>query len=382
MEDVVVKNGKELRCGFTTGTCAAAAAAAAAGMLLTGERPDTVLVRLPGGEEVSLPVEEAAFAHGAAFCGIIKRAGDDPDVTDGMLIGAQAVLTAEAGIVISGGEGVGVVTGPGLQVPPGEAAINPVPRRMIRENVERVLARCGSDSGVQVTISARGGEEIAQKTFNPRLGIVGGISILGTTGIVEPMSEKALVDTIKVLIDKARVKDPVRAVLSPGNYGRDYCLRQFGFDIDDSIKYSNYIGETLDHLVYRGFQEILLVGHVGKLVKVAGGVMNTHSSMADCRMEILASHAALCGADRDTVAKLMACRTTDEALAVLDAAGVTQPVMEAVREKILEHIAYRTHGQLRTELVVFATGDRVLTRTAGVEAFLEKMKSRGGSPAL
>lgn len=372
MEDVVVKNGKELRCGFTTGTCAAAAAAAAAGMLLTGERPDTVLVRLPGGEEVSLPVEEAAFAHGAAFCGIIKRAGDDPDVTDGMLIGAQAVLTAEAGIVISGGEGVGVVTGPGLQVPPGEAAINPVPRRMIRENVERVLARCGSDSGVQVTISARGGEKIAQKTFNPRLGIVGGISILGTTGIVEPMSEKALVDTIKVLIDKARVKDPVRAVLSPGNYGRDYCLRQFGFDIDDSIKYSNYIGETLDHLVYRGFQEILLVGHVGKLVKVAGGIMNTHSHTADCRTELFCTHSALCGAGRELCAALYAAATTDACLELLDTAGLRAPVLESLLDAIQLHLDRRAGEAFRVGAVLFSNQHGPLGATQTAKELLEQ----------
>lgn len=367
MEPTVVKNGRELRRGYTTGTCAAAAAAAAAEALLTGSTVRQVRVTLPGSVEALLPVEELRFTGHSVFCSVVKRAGDDPDVTDGMAIGAAVSLQEEPGITLSGGPGVGVVTGPGLQVPPGEAAINPVPRRMIAENVAAVCRAHGWDKGLRVVVSAENGEEIAKKTFNPRLGIVGGISILGTTGIVEPMSERALIETIHVLIDKARARDPRKIAVSPGNYGRDYCLKHLSFDLERSVKFSNYVGETLDYLVYRGFEEVLLVGHVGKLVKLAAGVMNTHSREADCRMEVLAVHSVLQGGDPSLVGEIMACRTTDEALAILDRLGLTERVMGSVLEKALEQINYRTHGALRVEMILFTTGDRLLAQTPGAE---------------
>lgn len=373
-DDIVIKNGKALRCGYTTGTCATAAAAAAAEMLLTGEAVRQTMVRLPQGQEAVLPVENIKMAKMSVSCSVTKHAGDDPDVTDGMAIYAEVSFQDEPGVVLQGGKGVGTVTGPGLQVPPGEAAINPVPRRMIKEHVERVRMAHPCDRGLRVIISAENGEKIAQKTFNPRLGIVGGISILGTTGIVEPMSERALIETIHVLIDKARVKNSKRVVISPGNYGRDYCLSHFSFDMDHSIKFSNYVGETLDYLVYRGFEEVLLVGHAGKLVKLAAGVMNTHSAVADCRMEVLAVHSLLCGAKPELVPAVMACKTTDEALALLDTADITKPVMASVLAKASEHIGYRTHGELQVEIIMFATGDRVLAQTDGAEELAKKMR--------
>lgn len=367
MEETVVKNGKELCCGYTTGTCAAAAASAAAEILLSGNPVHQVKVLLPGGKEAVLPVEETRRYQDSVFCSVIKHAGDDPDVTDGMAIGALVSLHNGKDILLTGGQGVGTVTGPGLQVPPGEAAINPVPRRMIQTNVAAVCAAHQRSEGMRVVISAENGEEIAKKTFNPRLGIVGGISILGTTGIVEPMSERALVETIHVLIDKARVRDPKKIAIAPGNYGRDYCLKNLGFDLEDSVKFSNFVGETLDYLVYRGFEKVLLVGHVGKLAKLAAGVMNTHSSYADCRMEVLAVHSVLQGAEAGIVKEIMDCRTTDEAISLLDSKGLTDRVMQSVMEKALEHIHYRTHGALDVEMILFTTGDRMLARTEGAE---------------
>ena len=324
-------------------------------------------VLLPGGTEVPLPVDSCTFQDGGAACYVVKHAGDDPDVTDGIRIGAEVRRSPVPQFLLEGGYGVGRVTEPGLQVPPGQAAINPVPRRMIRENVERVCRAHGEPGYLQVCIVAENGEQIALKTFNPRLGIVGGISILGTTGVVEPMSERALVETIHVLLRRAKAKNPTRVLLSPGNYGRDYCLRHFSFDLEDSVKYSNFLGETLDYLVYLGFRQALIVGHIGKLIKVAAGVMNTHSAVADCRMEVLSAHAAMAGADSQTVKKLMACITTDAALAVLEEAGLTKMVMRSALAKIQEHIRARTRGAIQVELIVFATGGQIAAQTAGAQ---------------
>ncbi len=381
MKDMVIKNGKQLRRGYTTGTCATAASAAAVRLLLSGQRVQQVKVTLPGGEEALLEVESASGGASAATCTVVKHAGDDPDVTDGIRIGAEVSFHEGNGVVILGGEGVGVVTQPGLQIPPGEAAINPVPRRMIAENVRAVCRAYGYEGGIQVVVSAENGAAVAENTFNPRLGIQGGISILGTSGIVEPMSERALIETVHVLVDRAYMRDPHHIVISPGNYGRDYCIRQFGFDMEDSVKFSNFLGETLDYLCYKGFSDVLLVGHIGKLIKVAAGVMNTHSSVADCRMEILSAHAALCGADRETVRRLMDCKTTDEALAWLDHTGLTQDVMASVMQKVGFQLDYRVKGRLRIEVLMFASQDRVVAQTDGVEALAALIQGNGPQKA-
>lgn len=371
--NVVVKHGQELRCGYTTGSCATAAATAAAEMLLTGRRVNAVAIILPRGETVVFETVNIQLTPAKAVCSVIKDAGDDPDVTDGIEIIAE-VSFGDTGIVITGGTGVGVVTANGLQCKVGEAAINPVPRRMITQNVRNICEKYGCTQGLQIKIAAVNGELIAKKTFNPRLGIVGGISILGTTGIVEPMSEQALIDTIKVVIDKAKIHNSETILIAPGNYGRDYCIKHLGFDLEQGIKFSNFIGETLDYLVYQGFQEVLLVGHVGKLVKIAGGIMNTHSSMADCRMEILGVHSAMAGANQSVVKQIMNCLTTDEALAVLAVNNLTEPVFRSILEKILFQIDYRTKGKLQVEVIIFATNDKIIAQTDNAVRLAAKIR--------
>jgi cobalt-precorrin-5B (C1)-methyltransferase len=371
--EVIVKNGKQLRYGYTTGSCAAAAATAAAEMLLSGVRVDSVPITLPGGETVVFETAGVLLTPEKAACSVIKDAGDDPDVTDGIEITAE-VTFCEGEIVITGGTGVGVVTGKGLQCKVGEAAINPVPRKMITQNVKRMCEKYFCKKGIYIKISALNGEKIAQKTFNPRLGIVGGISILGTTGIVEPMSEQALIETIKVLIRKAKAQNGETILISPGNYGRDYCIRQLGIDLNLGIKFSNFIGETLDYLVYEGFKEILLVGHVGKLVKIAGGVMNTHSSVADCRMEILGVHSAMAGADSSTVKKIMECKTTDEAIEIIENNNLAEAVFQSILEKILFQIDYRTKGKCQVEIIIFTTNDKIIAQTDQAERLAEKIR--------
>ena len=204
MEQYIEKDGKRLRLGYTTGSCAAAAAKAAAWMLLTGRRKETITLDTPKGIRLELAVREITMHADSVSCAIEKDSGDDPDVTKGTLIFASVRRTDEPGVHIDGGEGVGRVTKRGLDQPVGNAAINSVPRQMIRENVEEVMALTDSSGGLDVVISAPEGETLAKKTFNPRLGIVGGISILGTTGIVEPMSEAALVETIRVELRQRR----------------------------------------------------------------------------------------------------------------------------------------------------------------------------------
>lgn len=373
--NIIVKNGKELRCGYTTGSCATAASSAAVEMLLSGKRVDIVKITLPSGGTAMFEIENINLSQNKVSCSVIKDAGDDPDVTDGIEINAEVSL-CENGFMLLGGEGVGTVASEGLQCKVGEPAINPVPRKMIEQNVNLIFEKHSYKKGVSIKISAINGEEIAKHTFNSRLGIIGGISILGTTGVVEPMSEKALVDTIKVLIDKAKVKNAKTVLIAPGNYGRDYCINKLGFDIDIGIKFSNFIGETLDYLVYNGFERVLLVGHVGKLIKLAGGIMNTHSSIADCRMELLAVHSALCGADCSVVKRIMDAKTTDQAIAIIDKIGIIDTVFSSILEKIKFHINYRIKEKMQVEVIIFSANDKMLIQTAGAQKLAEEIANK------
>lgn len=353
----IVKSGKKLRLGYTTGTCATVAAMAALKTLLTKQKFDAISIILPNGEKHSLPIAETISQENSATCCVIKDAGDDPDITDRLKIYAEVILT-ESGFCLKGGLGIGVVTAKGLKIPIGEPAINPVPRKMIEHNLAVICKELNYSGGIQLTISAPAGVELAKKTFNPRLGIVGGISILGTSGIVEPMSESALVETIKLLIDKQFNQNSDYIVITPGNYGRDFAKNTLGIDLDKAVKYSNFLGETLDYIKYKGFKKVLLIGHVGKLVKVAGGIMNTHSSVADCRMEIVAAHAGMLGCSTELINKIMACLTTDALLDLLDENPI-QNLWENIGEKILFHLNNRL-DRVSVEVVMFGGNNKVL----------------------
>ena len=370
--DYVRSGQKLLRCGITTGTCAALAASAAARLLLTGEAPRTARLITPKGTAAEAPLERCSLADGAALCAVRKDAGDDPDVTDGCLVCAE-VRRTERGIAIDGGAGVGRVTKPGLDRSVGEAAINSVPRRMIAEAVEAVCAEAGYDGGLSVIISVPEGEKLAAKTFNPILGIEGGISILGTSGVVEPMSEQAIVDTIETQLRQKRAEGAERIILTPGNYGADF-LKTSGLNPNDiaSVKYSNFLGDALDLTAALGYREALLVGHIGKLVKLAGGVMNTHSKYADCRAELFCAHAALCGADADTCRNLMDAATTDACIAILDAAGLREPVLQSLLTAMQKHVERR--AGLRTGVVVFSNEYGLLGMTREAETLLRDWK--------
>ena len=369
-----LKDGKKLRMGYTTGTCAAAAAKAAVTMLFTGRAPETVRIRTPKGIDLRLEVLDAKRSPGAASCAVRKDSGDDPDVTNGILVYAAARIREAPGIGIDGGTGVGRVTKPGLKVPVGEAAINPVPREMIRQAAEEALDACGETAGLQIVISVPEGVEIAKKTFNPRLGIEGGISILGTSGIVEPMSEEAMIESIELEIRQKRALGEKRLSLSPGNYGADCARSVCALDKTRLVKCSNYIGRTLDMAVSEGFSEVLLIGQIGKLVKLSGGIMNTHSREGDGRAEFMAAWALRAGADADLAREIMDCAMTGEMLRLMKEAGILEAAMRIMGERIGFYVKNRVKDQIPVGVIVFHEDYGILCQSGPADRWLREMR--------
>ena len=362
--------GKRLRCGYTTGTCAALAAAGAVRLLLTGRAPETVSLCTPGG----LTVEAALLVQGQgpdwAACGVVKDGGDDVDATDGALICARVRRMGRPGVQILGGPGVGRVTRPGLDQPVGQAAINRVPRQMLEQQVLSVCDQLGCEEGMEVTVYVPQGEALAEKTFNPRLGIEGGISILGTSGIVRPMSEAALIDSLYLEQEQARATGVTDLLVTPGNYGDAFAEENLGLDLTHRCTCSNYLGHAIDHAAGLGFRSFLLVGHLGKLIKVAAGSMNTHSKVADGRRETLTAHAALAGGSRELLKALFDCPTTDAGVELLKKAGLLEPVMASIAQALEEVLRHRAGPDLAIEAVFFSNQYGLLGQTTGAETLL------------
>lgn len=377
MEQFIYKNNRKLRYGYTTGSCAAAAAKAAAFMLLSGKTAESVDLMTPKQIPLHLDVLDACRGQNFVECAVRKDGGDDPDVTNGILIYAGVSYSVEEGIHIDGGRGVGRVTKPGLEQPVGAAAINRIPRKMIRENVLEVCERFGHTGGLKVQIFVPEGEALAERTFNPRLGIVGGISILGTSGIVEPMSEQALIDTIRVEIRQKLANGIEYLLVVPGNYGLDF-LEEYGHGLclEDAVKCSNFVGEALDAAVEFGAKGVLLVGHIGKFVKLAGGIMNTHSHNADARLELLTVHAALLGAPVLLLSQMMESVTTDDALSCLQKAGLIKPVMERLMERMEFYVDQRVQNRLELGIVTFSKEYGILGQTAKAPELAERIAGR------
>ncbi len=370
----IIQNNKKLRYGYTTGSCSAAATKAAVLMLLGGERIEQVELMTPKKIPIYLEVLEITQTQEEVSCAIRKDGGDDPDATHGLLIFSRVRKREEAGIVIDGGAGVGRVTKKGLEQPVGAAAINRVPRQMIREAVEEVCKAQGYTGGIEVEISVPGGEEVAKKTFNPRLGIVGGISILGTSGIVVPMSEAALVASIRLEMEMRHANGTEYLLITPGNYGADFLKEYTVLDVENSMKCSNYVGETLDMAVDMGIKGILFVAHIGKFIKVAGGIMNTHSRNADARAELMAAFALRAGADLETVKELLETITTEEAVEVLLREEILEQTMEKICEAVSYHLQRRCGGAMRTEAILFSNSRGYLGETKGAGELLEKFR--------
>ena len=376
LERYTQKNGKLLRCGYTTGSCAAGAAAACARILVTGQPVQEVFLDTPAGVRLRLAAEQCEIGDGWAQCAIRKDAGDDPDTTDGLLVFVRLEKAAPGVFELDGGEGVGRVTRPGLDQPPGAAAINRVPREMIRRAVETELEDAGAPFGVTATVFVPGGEQAAGKTYNPRLGIAGGISILGTTGLVEPMSEAALVDTIHAELSMLREQGAGPLLIAPGSYGEEFIRSKLGIPGAHAVLCSNFFGETFDEARRLGFAGVLLVGHLGKLVKLAGGIYQTHSHVADGRMEILTAHAALAGVPRDKLEQLFDSVTTDAALEILGEKW-RGPVLERILERIQYHMQRRL-GEIPCGAVVFSNPYGILGKCGQAERLLAHFQKQKG----
>lgn len=379
-----------MRYGFTTGSCAAAAAAAACYMLLTGRKKEEMTILTPKGISYTAKLVDISINESSAACAIVKDGGDDPDITTGAHIVAEVAFLQKESlqkdktdavqqIIIRGGKGVGRVTKPGLDQPVGEAAINHVPREMIEKEVRGICALCDYNGKLQVTISVPEGEEIAQKTFNPRLGITGGISILGTSGIVEPMSSQALLDTIQVELRQKKAMGQQMIAVTPGNYGLDFMKEAFAYDLDKSVKCSNFIGNTIDMAAETGFCGMLLTGHIGKLVKVSGGIMNTHSKEGDCRMELLAAAALKSGGSKTQALEILGAVTTEEGIRLLQEGGNLQKTMQILMEKIMFYLQKRAAGRLQIECMMYANGYGLLAESSGAEAMLEALMKKNGN---
>lgn len=371
--DHSIRSGQRLlRCGYTTGSCAALATQGAAHLLLTGNPSRTLSIMTPKGWEVTVRPSLCRMDGDTAICSVIKDAGDDADVTDGLPVCAAVRKTDLPGICIEGGAGVGRVTRPGLDQPVGAAAINHVPRRMIAEQAQEVCRQAGYAGGLSVVISIEGGEQAALRTFNPQMGVEGGLSVLGTSGIVEPMSEQAIVDTIALEIrQNAAASD--RLILTPGNYGTDFLHAQ-GWDNRGVpvVRCSNFLGDALDCAAVEGIRQLLLVGHIGKLVKVAGGIMNTHSRYADCRTELFCAHAAICGADTAICRAVMQAATADACLTILDRADLRQPVLDSLLGAIQSHLERRMGDGCRVGAVLFSNQFGLLGATQPAKEMLEQ----------
>ena len=379
----IIKNNKRLRYGYTTGSCAAGATRGAVRMLLSGASLSEVELQTPKGITLNLQLHDITRGETHVSCAVQKDAGDDPDTTNGILVYAKVEkISAEAAkniidnqntdskkviihssIILDGGVGVGRVTKPGLSQKVGEAAINPVPKAMILREAEEAAQEYDYEGYLKITISVPEGEEISKKTFNPRLGIMGGISILGTSGIVEPMSERALIASIQVEMKQHFCQGENYILVTPGNYGADYLREHMTIPFENNIKCSNYVGETIDMAIDMGVKGILFVAHIGKFVKVAAGIMNTHSHCADGRMEVLCASAIRAGGTLECAREILEAGTTAEALAVIDRYGILEETMAIVMEKIQFYLDHRSYEQILLGAVVFSNVYGLLGQT-------------------
>lgn len=366
-----IYHGKEkLRCGYTTGSCAAAAAKAAAEMLLTGDIVSSVSIMTPKGVALEPDVYNCRIEKDYAVCSVVKDSGDDPDITNGISVFAKAEKIP-SGVEICGGEGIGTVTAKGLDQPVGAAAINSVPRKMIKEAVSEIAEENDYYGGFKITVSVPGGEELARKTYNPRMGIEGGISIIGTSGIVEPMSSAALVETIRMEERVRKAEGIKNLLLTIGNYSDDFLTEKMPHIPDKGVKCSNYIGEAIDAALEYGFESILIVGHIGKLVKLGAGIMNTHSAQADGRMDVLVTCGVLAGADIKILQKIPDCVTVDAALEILQSAGVLEKVSEILMQKGEYYLNAKVKSAVKIGALMFSNKFGIIGQTSCVEELIQ-----------
>lgn len=366
-EQYILCGEKKLRCGFTTGSSATMASLASIKAIFEKKFPEYAKITTPKGWIAISEVLNGTFSsENKAKCSIKKDGGDDTDATNGILITSEVEINfnhqyKNLEIEIVGGNGIGKITKAGLDQKVGEFAINSVPRKMIKEVVEKVCKENNFYGKVKITISAENGEEIAKNTFNPYLGIVGGISILGTSGVVEPMSEEALIDSIfvemRVISEEIKEKKIRPLIITPGNYGEDFLKTYPKLKDISVVRCSNFIGKAIDFAVELNFTHVFFVGHAGKFVKIAGGIMNTHSHNADCRMEIIASHTALTcfdTIDQSDIVRIFDCVTVDSAFDILDETSSTEKVCKSIVRSAEKHISRRCKNKFKFSFLMFS----------------------------
>ncbi len=352
---ILTKTKQKLRTGYTTGACAAGAAKAAALLLFRGINSDHVGLEGPQGDIINIPIKALSLIEGTARAVVLKDGGDDPDVTHGLEIVAE-LSSNLGGLSISGGEGVGIVTMPGLPVNVGCPAINPAPLEMIKKALLPIIPE---NIGVSVIISVPGGREAAKSTLNQRLGICGGISILGTSGIVRPMSQDALKESLEPFIRKAAAMGHDKLILTPGGFGFRQLVEEFGAHPDTVVETSNYIGFMLEKCVENNIEAVILWGQIGKMTKIAGGIFNTHSRVADGRREILAAQAALQGAKKELIEEILNSNTLESALMCLERSGLSR-VVDNIAEKASKKAEEYVWGNLRVGTVITGRNGRII----------------------
>ena len=378
-----------MRYGFTTGSCAAAAAKAAAYMLLTGREKTEITIETPKGIPYTAKIRNICRKEQEVSCAVEKDGGDDPDITTGALICAKVSFAEitdrkareepgrkngtehapeQAQVVIDGGIGVGRVTKPGLDQPVGNAAINHVPREMIEREVLQVCQVLDYRGILSVEISVPEGEKLAEKTFNPRLGIVDGLSVLGTTGIVRPMSEEAMKDSLIAELDMYAKQGHKTILFVLGGTGETALKEQYG-EFQCILQVSNYIGFMIEEAVERGFTDILIGGFVGKLVKVASGTMNTHSHVADGRIETICTHAALHGAPTSVIKKIYDCLTTKAAMKIVEEEGLMD-IWPDMAQKASEYCEKTAHKMARVGIIFLDGQNEILAASENIKEVL------------
>lgn len=372
-DDKIWHKGKAYRKGYTTGSCATAAAKVAALMILRQQIIHQISIVTPSGVTLHLNVEEPLIHGNQATAAIRKDGGDDVDVTHGMLIYAQVKLRDDAHITITGGTGVGKVTQKGIGLPIGHSAINKTPLQTIEAAVREVL---GPERGADVVIFAPEGEERALRTYNSRLGILGGISILGTTGIVTPMSEESWKRTLAIELEQKRENGLDKVIFVPGNHGERFVREQLQVDTNLVVTMSNFVGYMLQEAERLAFRHVVMVGHLGKLIKVAAGIFHTHSHIADGRMETLVTHLALAGAPNELLQQVYHCLTTEAAMELIAQAGY-----ESVYDAIATRIVDRVQQMLRyspqpftCDVILFSLDNQPLGSNRPVAAIAEDLR--------
>ncbi|KHS58887.1 MULTISPECIES: cobalt-precorrin-5B (C(1))-methyltransferase CbiD [Terrisporobacter] len=379
MEEYVYIDGKKYRRGYTTGSCAAAAAKASVHMLFTNKKIENINIDTPKGIPLTLKVKNIELKDKSAVCSIEKDGGDDIDATHTMDIFAKAELIPreDEEIIVTSGVGIGIVTKKGLSVEVGKPAINPVPMRMIRSEISKVLGEnhklLNKDKSLKITIFAPQGEEIAKKTFNPRLGIVGGISILGTTGIVEPMSEDGWKKSLSIELEMKKAQGMDKIILVPGNHGEEFIREHLKIDMNNCVRMSNFVGYMLNEAKRLGFKKILMAGHIGKFIKISAGIFNTHSKVCDARNEIMIANLALMGADLDFLKDINECVTAEGAVEIIDKSKYTE-IYNVLCNKCKERVEEYLNEDIQVEVYMFRMDKSLLGKSTNADLLTEDFR--------